>query len=111
MDIEFQKKWDELERKLAQRFGEVPDFQALLFLIGLQELSIKHHKLSKDQKLEVMHIAVCTLLEPFGYYKYEGRDRDGWPHWEVVRNLPNLEVGEQEHLMKEAMLSYFDESI
>lgn len=111
MDIEFQKKWDELERKLEQRFGEVPDFQALLFLIGLQELSLKHDKLSKDQKLEVMHIAICTLLEPYGYYKFEGRDRDGWPHWQVTSTLPNLEIGEQEQLMKEAMISYFEESI
>lgn len=111
MDIEFQKKWDELERQLEQRFGEVPDFQGLLFLIGLQELSLNHNKLTKDQKLDVMHIAICTLLEPYGYYKFEGRDRDGWPHWEVTQQLPSLEIGEQEQLMKKAMLAYFEETI
>jgi hypothetical protein len=28
-----------------------------------------------------MHIAVCTLLMPSGYYELEGKDSDGWPHF------------------------------
>ncbi len=111
MDIEFQKQWDNLQLKLQKRFDEVPDFQGMLFLIGLQELGLKFDKLSKDQKLDVMHIAVCTLLEPYGYYEFEGRDRDGWPHWKATKSLPNLRITDQEYLMKEAMLSYFEKTI
>ena len=79
MEIEFQKKWDELQLLLQKRFGEKLDVQAILFIIGLQELGLNVEKLNKNQKVEVMHIAVCALLEPFGYYTYEGRDKDGWP--------------------------------
>lgn len=109
MEIEFQKKWDELLRALKKRFEQDLDTQAILFLIGLQELGLTVNKLSKDQKLDVMHIAVCTLLEPYGFYEYEGRDRDDWPHWKAVKKLPRLNKLEQEGLMKKAILEYFEE--
>lgn len=107
MDIEFQKKWDELQKKIAVRFGEKLDVQAILFIIGLQELGKNATKFTKDQKLEVMHIAVCTLLEPYGYYEYDGRDKDDWPHWKVSKKLPNLNTKEQEQLIKQSMVEYF----
>lgn len=108
MDIEFQKKWDELSRKLERRFGEMLDVQAILFIIGLQELGLNFDRLSKDKKLEVMHVAVCTLLEPYGYYSFEGRDKDDWPHWAINKKLPALNAGEQERLMKESIIDYFN---
>lgn len=108
MDIEFQKKWDALNQKMIKRFGEKIDVQAILFIIGLQELGINAKKFSKDQKLEVMHVAVCTLLEPYGYYEYDGRDKDNWPHWNVKEKLPNLNTLEQEQLIKQSMIEYFN---
>ncbi len=108
MDIEFQKKWDSLQRKIDQRFGEGMDFQAIVFVIGLQELGLPVEKLSKDQKLEVMHIAVCTLLSAYGYYEFDGRDADGWPHWTTKKKLPNLSNQEQEVLMKQSIIEYFE---
>lgn len=108
MDIEFQKNWDELSRKLASRFGETPDVQTILFLIGLQELGFNYARLSKDKKLEVMHVAVCTLLEPYGYYTFDGRDKDDWPHWSINKKLPALNSKEQERLIKESVIDYFN---
>ena len=108
MDIEFQKKWRELNEKMVSRFGERLDVQAMLFIIGLQELGKKVDKLTKDQKLEVMHVAVCTLLEPYGYYEYDGRDKDDWPHWIANKKLPNLNTVEQEQLMKQSIIEYFN---
>jgi len=34
-----------------------------------------------------MHIAICTLLAPYGYYEYEGTDEEGWPHWKVKEKI------------------------
>ena len=84
------------------------DLKSMLFVIGLQELGIRADKLSKDQKVDVMHIAICALLEPYGHYKYIGRDKDGWPHWEVVSELPSLNVIEQEELIQKSIIEYWE---
>jgi len=73
-------EWQILQEKLKERFGSEMDMDALLFMIGLNELSKSYRKYKKDQKLEVMHVAICTLLEPYGFYEFKGRDEEGWPH-------------------------------
>ena len=54
-----------------------------------------------------MHIAICTLMEPYGFYEYTGHDDDGWPHFNLVKKLPVLKPNEQETFMKKAILEYF----
>ena len=54
-----------------------------------------------------MHIAICTLLEPYGYYEFDYVDKDGWPHYKLLSKLPKLKPGEQTILMKEAIIDYF----
>ena len=61
--------------------------------------------------MDVLHIAICSLLSPFGYYSYEGHDADGWPHYTLNEKLPPLKPGEQTVLMKEALVLYFEEEI
>ena len=77
-----------------------------LLILGVQELGKGPVKLSKDQKLEVMHVAICTLLEPYGYYEFEGNDSEGWPHWKRSDKLPFLKSEEQEKLLKQAIVEY-----
>lgn len=86
------------------------DLDSIIFLIGVQELGQGFRKFSKDEKINVMHIAICRLLEPFGYYEFDFFDPDGWPHYKVVDPLPNLKPGEQTVLMKEAVVMYFEGS-
>lgn len=109
MEIEFQKKWDKIKKILDKRFDSDMDVQAILFMIGLQELGLNLEKLSKDQKVDVMHIAVCAILEPYGYYEYEGRDKDSWPHWKATQKLPRLNQRDQERLIKESIIHYLEE--
>lgn len=108
MDFEFEKKWRDLVTDISQNQGEQLDLQSILFLIGVQELNKGYVKLNKDQKVEVMHIAICTLLEPYGFYEYSGHDDEGWPHFEPKKNLPNLKSGDQEKLIKQAIIEYFN---
>ena len=63
--------------------------------------------IKKDDKINLMHIAICRLLEPFGYYRFDYQDEDGWPHYEMIEQLPSLKAGEQSLLMKEAIVQYF----
>lgn len=105
---ELKSNWRLLQEKFSRRFadGDQIDLDGVVFLIGVQELGLIKKKLKKDEKIQVMHIAICRLLEPFGYYKYIGLDEDGWPHYEMTQNLPNLKPGEQTILMKTAAVEY-----
>ncbi len=84
------------------------DLNGIIFLIGVQELGQHAREFKKDEKLALMHIAICVLLRPFGYYTELGRDADGWPHFERIKDLPALDAAGQERLMKEAVLEYFE---
>jgi hypothetical protein len=102
-------RWAELIKKLNGRFDQDFELDGILFMIGLQELNKGYIKLNKDQKMEVMHVAVCTLLAPYGYYTFIGRDEDGWPHFEGTDKLPHLKPLQQHSLMKEAILEYLED--
>lgn len=105
------ERWELLQDKLSEQFAEgAPlDLDAIIYLVGLQELGQFHRKFKKDEKLNLMHIAICRLLEPYGYYSFEHFDEEGWPHYKLVEALPALRAGEQSVLMKEAIVSYFIE--
>ncbi len=105
METEFE--YQNVLKQIAKQFGEDIDIQGLLFIIGLQELGKGKIKLSKNEKLDVMHIAICTLLSPYGYYEYEGLDKDGWPHWKTMENLPPLKPAQQQEIIKQAIVEYF----
>lgn len=108
-DIQLKERWENLVVKLSNQFsqGENLDLDAIIYLIGVQELGKIHREFKKDEKLNLMHIAICRLLEPYGYYAFEYFDNDGWPHYRVVEELPALKAGEQSVLMKEAIVNYF----
>ena len=99
--------WDILQKSLSERFGGSMDYDSILFMIGLNELGKPFQKYKKDQKLEVMHVAICTLLEPFGFYEFKGKDAEGWPHWELKENLPFLDAKQQNKLIIDAIIDYF----
>jgi hypothetical protein len=108
MQDDLQARWWRLEEKLMERFEKKPDMEAILFLIGIQELGDVRDKFSKEQKQDLMHVAVCSLLTPSGYYELEGVDEDGWPHYRQLKALPVMNVVEQENFMKDHVLLYFD---
>lgn len=99
--------WQRLQNKLKERFETEMDHDAILFMIGLQELDKPYRTYKKDEKLEVMHIGVCTVLSPYGFYEYKGRDDEDWPHWEVKEQLPHLDAKQQNRLMNDALIEYF----
>jgi hypothetical protein len=104
---ELEAEYVKVLETLSSQFGDDIDEQAILFLIGVQELGKGSIKFSKNEKLDVMHIAICTLLTPYGFYEYEGLDKDGWPHWKVNEKLPPLKPMQQQLLIKQAIIEYF----
>lgn len=110
-DTQLKERWEKLVDILSNQFsqGEDLDLDAIIFLIGVQELGKFHREYKKDEKLNLMHIAICRLLEPYGFYEFDYYDEDGWPHYKVKEQLPALKAGEQSVLMKEAIVNYFIE--
>jgi hypothetical protein len=104
-------RWDYLTKELTQQFsdGDILNLDSIIYLIGVQELGQGKKVFKKDEKINLMHIAICKLLEPYGYYEFDFFDKDGWPHYKIVTDLPNLKPGEQAVLMKEAIIHYFED--
>ncbi|OIQ37146.1 MAG: hypothetical protein BM555_01235 [Crocinitomix sp. MedPE-SWsnd] len=107
MDHKIVIEYQAVVKELEVKFGEGLELDAILLLVGIQELGKGYEEFSKDEKMNLMHIAICTILEPFGYYKFVKDDEDGWPHFDKVENLPALKPKEQEYLLKEAITQYF----
>ena len=106
---ELKADWYNLLEKLSKQFpgdGDL-DIDGVLLLIGTQELQMGYIKMKKDVKINVLHVAICTVLEPYGYYHFEKRDDDSWPHFKSLKSLPVLKAGEQSILMKQAVVHYF----
>lgn len=103
------ERWNAVVTMCSQRFadGDTLDIDAIIYLIGLQEFGKFDGTFKKDDKINLMHIAICRLLEPFGYYQFDFNDPDGWPHYKTLAPLPTLKAGEQSLLMKEAIVQYF----
>lgn len=104
------EKWEYVVEKLTEEFsdGEDLNLDGIVYLIGVQELGQVGRRFKKDDKINLMHIAICKLLEPYGYYEFDYVDKDGWPHYKTLNQLPNLKPGEQTVLMKEAIIQYFE---
>jgi len=107
MDHDVELRFQKVKTELEKNFGEGMDVQSILFLIGVNELGVGYREFSKSEKTDVLHIAVCTLLEPYGYYQFEKRDEENWPHFKLIKELPAINDREQQHLIKEAMTDYF----
>lgn len=109
-DERLKLRWNEIVTKLSNQFadGDRLDVDAIIYLIGVQELGQGYREFKKDEKINLMHIAICKLLEPYGYYEFDFFDEEGWPHYKALETLPSLKPGEQSLLMKEAIVRYFD---
>ena len=106
-EADFENRWNALLAEMETRFGKRPDLNALLLLIGVQELGQGVANFTKEQKQDLMHIATCKLFSLSGHYELERVDEDGWPHYKLLRPVPFAFLKEQERMLKWHMLEYF----
>lgn len=108
-DLDQERKWNALLEDLNSIIGKKPkDLNGVLFLIGVQELGKGNKNFSKEEKQDLLHIGICKVLSLSGYYQLEGLDKDGWPHWKLVKKLPHFDLLEQEKLLKTHVMEYFE---
>ena len=94
---------------MVERFGKKPDMETILFLVGMQEFGDIRKKFSKEEKQDLMHIAICSLLGQSGFYELEKIDEDGWPHFRQLKAMPDMSMIEQENFLKDHILLYFEQ--
>ena len=111
-DLDQDRKWNALILKLEGLFGKKPeDLRSVLFLIGVQELGKGKKVFSKEEKTDLIHIAICKVLSYSGFYRLEGLDEEGWPHWKSIKKLPHFDMLDQEKLLKMHVLEYFEKEL
>ena len=109
-DLDLDRKWHQLLMFVEETIGKKPkDLNGVLFIIGVQELGRGATPFSKEEKQDLLHIAICKVLSLSGYYTLDGLDKDGWPHWKMEKKLPHFDLLEQEKLLKMHVLEYFEQ--
>ena len=111
LTTQLESEWSKLTQRLTEKFGKKPDLNAILFLIGIQELGQGTKTFTKEEKQNLMHIAVCKVLSFARYYQLEGVDQDGWPHWKLLKKLPSFDMLEQENVLKTHIIEYFNTEV
>ena len=108
-DLDIDRKWQLVLQQVDQALGKKPkDLNGVLFLIGVQELGKGYKNFSKEEKQDLIHIAICKVLSLSGFYVLEGLDEEGWPHWKLNKKLPSFDLLEQEKLLKMHVIEYFE---
>ncbi len=112
-DWQLDFEWLRVRHYLKNSFHKesLPDLNAVLFLIGVQELGRWKSKFTKEEKQDLMHIAICRLLSSDGFYEFEGRDQDGWPHFKAIKPFRVKGVEEQEEYLKLKIIQYFKDDL
>ena len=63
-DEQLKARWDLLVQKLSDQFadGDPLDVDGIIYLIGIQELGKFNKKFKKDEKVNILHIAICVIV-------------------------------------------------
>jgi len=89
------------------RTPELPEMEAILFLIGIQELGIIQKKFRKEQKMQLMHDAACLLLSKDGYFQLNGRNEKGWPEWVEGKKM-DMDENDRTRRLQQRIIEYFE---
>ena len=54
-DVLLKERWDRIVTQLSNQFadGEILELDAIIYLVGIQELGQLHRKFKKDEKLTI----------------------------------------------------------
>lgn len=108
-ELEF--NWLRVRHLVKDELGHdaLPDLQALLMLIGVQELGRWRKDFTKEEKQDLMHVGTCEVLCAEGYYEFSHRDDDGWPHYRALRPVDAVGHEAQERLIQTNIIHYLDQ--
>ncbi len=98
-----------MEDYIYKQFEKESDVKVVLFLIGMRELGQKENKFSKEDKQDLMNMAVCKVFSLSGYFEVSHLDEDGWPVWKQAMHLPAMDGKAQESFIRSHIVYYFEQ--
>lgn len=101
--------WAEVMQVMKDRFDKEADVKEILFVMGLREFGHKKKKFTKEDKQDLMNLAMCKAFSYAGYFEVSHFDGEGWPIWKQTKPLPTMNPKEQEVFIKEHIILYFKE--
>lgn len=108
-----EKKWEKIKKFFISNFdiNESLELETILYLIGIRELGTGKLQFEKEDKIDLIYMATCKLLEPLGYFQFEKKDDFGWSYFKQLKKVDNLSEKQQYELLKKSSVMYFDKYV
>ncbi len=111
-------RWPEVEEFMAKRFERGVDLKGILFIIGLREMGNQRRvevsegqakkKYTKEEKQDLMNLALCQATSLDGYFEITHLDEAGWPVWRQIKPMPPMDNKVQEEFIRHYVIRYFE---
>ena len=72
----------------------------MLLLIGVQELGGDRRNSAKEQKQDHDAHSRMHIWQQIGYYRFDGYDEEGWPHFGQLKPFTEHDMIEQENFLR-----------
>jgi hypothetical protein len=109
--MDFNEQWETFLLKASKAFNVMANYEFLLFIIGIQELGQGYKAYSKQEKMDLINLALSKLMTLNGMMVETGRDNEGWPTFEVVGDKKELLPSELDKVLKISMMAYFEKEL
>lgn len=103
---DLQQCWLNLQVKLAERLGKIPDLDEVLLFIGIRESGMPPKKFTETEIFNLKEMAMHTILVPARYYELFWVDDIGWPHYRQLQAVPVMSSAEKEIFLQPFVVLY-----
>ena len=109
-DNELQQHWFQLEYALTERLGKKLTLEDILLFIGVREAGIPPKEFTEREKIELVQVAISTILVPAKYYELLWVEDTGWPHFKQLQPIQEMNAKEKEIFYKKYILLYAEKN-
>lgn len=101
--------WDEVLLAMSKHFNITANYEFLLFMVGIQEKGCGFINFSKQDKMDLINLTKCRMLEREGFLDEEGEE-DGWPLFVPKLHYHSLSDAQKDAIIKRQMIAYIKEN-
>lgn len=110
LENDIQQRWLKLETTFQEKFGVLPLVDDILLYIGVRESGLPSKEFTPYEKINLVQMAVCTVLAPARYYELMWVEDTGFPHFKQLAREPEMSALEREDFLKPHILLYAEKN-